>query len=296
MTVPTARFTKPALPPAALLAHLEAKGLVVADPVLAERALGRIGYYRLLIYMRPLQLPALPRRFKPGTTFEQILALYDLDRELRLLCLDAIERIEVALRAAIVNEVGVQRGPHFHVDPAQFQGNRRFQGIRQILADAKHLSITHYRSKYAIPPEPPIWCVTEALTFGEVSHLFGALHGSNQSLVARGFGFHERVLTSWFKALTTLRNVCAHHNRLWNAKHVVNQPLRPRRDRTVAAELGRPDTCYARLVVAYALLKAVDAAAPAWRDRLAALLGRQQPSPLAPMGFPADWLARPLWR
>lgn len=46
MTVPTAHFTKPALPPAALLAHLEAKGLVVADPVRAERALGRIEYYR----------------------------------------------------------------------------------------------------------------------------------------------------------------------------------------------------------------------------------------------------------
>ena len=92
MTVPTAHFSKPALPPAALLAHLQAKGLVVSDALLAERALARIGYYRLLIYMRPLQLPALPRRFMPGTTFEQILALYDLDRELRLLCLDAIER------------------------------------------------------------------------------------------------------------------------------------------------------------------------------------------------------------
>jgi abortive infection bacteriophage resistance protein len=105
-------YAKPALTPADLLAHLVARGLVVPHPIDALHALEYVGYYRLLIYMRPLQVedPAGVRRFVAGTTFEDVFALYNFDRELRLLCLDAVERIEVALRAAIVSQVAVPAG------------------------------------------------------------------------------------------------------------------------------------------------------------------------------------------
>lgn len=90
VTRPTTQYAKPALPPAALLAHLQGRGLAVPDPLRALAALEHIGYYRLLVYMRPLQ-QAPGKTFNPGVTFDDVLGLYEFDRELRLLCLDAIE-------------------------------------------------------------------------------------------------------------------------------------------------------------------------------------------------------------
>jgi hypothetical protein len=99
-------YTKPAKTPEDLLAHLEARGLRVKDRAAALSTLRSVGYYRLLIYMRALQSQP-SKAFAPGTSFENVVALYNFDRELRLLCLDAIERIEVALRASIVNSLSV---------------------------------------------------------------------------------------------------------------------------------------------------------------------------------------------
>ena len=88
--------------PIDLLAHLQTRGLTVHDQEAALHSLETVGYYRLLIYMRALQtMPG--KTFVAGTTFADIVTLYNFDRELRVLCLDAIERIEVALRASIVN-------------------------------------------------------------------------------------------------------------------------------------------------------------------------------------------------
>jgi abortive infection bacteriophage resistance protein len=72
-TRPLRPYTKPALGPQALLAHLKAKGLYVATPadgVAALQVLEHVDYYRLLSYMRPLQVfdATGVRTFRPGTT------------------------------------------------------------------------------------------------------------------------------------------------------------------------------------------------------------------------------------
>lgn len=92
-------FNKPALPVEDLVQFLINKGLAVSDHAHAKHSMAYIGYYRLKIYTRHFE--DANKRFRPGTTFEEILAVYEFDRGLRLLCLDAIERVEVALRACL---------------------------------------------------------------------------------------------------------------------------------------------------------------------------------------------------
>ena len=43
--------------------------------------------------------------FKEGASFDDVIARYDFDRNLRLILFDAIEIIEVALRAKIINHL-----------------------------------------------------------------------------------------------------------------------------------------------------------------------------------------------
>lgn len=285
-------YAKPARAPADLLAHLQGRGLAVPDPAQALRQLQTIGYYRLLIYMRPLQnLPA--KTFKPGVTFADVVRLYDFDRRLRLICLDAIERIEVALRAAINNELAVALGPHFYLDRRAFEHPKGFGAFQGKVRDARYLAIDHYRQHYDHPPAPPIWAVTEAVTFGTLSRLFADLVRPHRRLVARAFGYDETILVSWFRSVNGLRNKCAHHNRTWNAHMLVDQPRLAKR---IAAQFGpSQDRFYARAVVLGALLDGIDQGG-LWRRDLARHVREAQPlASAAAMGFPPGWEAMPFW-
>lgn len=95
--------------------------------------LERVDYYRLLNYMRPLQVTDASgvRRFRAGTTMHDVVALYEFDRRLRLLCMDAVERIEVALRAAIVCEVAVAEGPDFYTRRGYFTSADACEGFKR---------------------------------------------------------------------------------------------------------------------------------------------------------------------
>lgn len=72
--------------------------------------------------MRPFQHNDNRHQFKAGTKFSQLTRLYDLDRRLRLLIIDAIERTEVAVRAYISNTLGPKYGAHWYVDGTHFKG------------------------------------------------------------------------------------------------------------------------------------------------------------------------------
>jgi abortive infection bacteriophage resistance protein len=288
-------YNKPALTPPDLLAHLQARGLSCPDPVSALHRLEYVGYYRLLVYMRALQQvdPSTGRRtFLPGTAFEDVLHLYSFDRELRLLCMDAIERIEVALRAAIVSEVAVAHGPHFFLEPQHFERVAAFVEFYQTACrDKRYLAIRHYEQRYSAPELAPIWAIMEAITYGSLSRLFSGLKLTHRKAIARRFGYDETVLASWFRSLNLLRNMCAHHNRLWNAPMHVDQPVGARKLR---AELGRTDVLYARLVILAALLDVMGAGAE-WKRRLTDLLDRYPCVPRGVMGFPEGWRAREFW-
>ena len=288
-------YTKPALSPAALLAHVGSRGLTVPDSVAALHALEYIGYYRLLSYMRPLQQTDAAtgvRRFVAGTTFDDVLTLYSFDRELRLLCLAAVERIEVALRAAVVSEVAVRVGPHFHLDPTQFERTDSFVDFYQIARrEDRHLAVKHYLKRYCTPELPPIWAIMEALTFGALSRLFSGLVLQHRKVVALRFGYDETVLASWFRSINLVRNHSAHHGRLWNAPMHVDQPVAAKKLRS---EMMPTDRLYTRLVVLAALLEMIEPASD-WKRRLAGLIGRYPTVPLFQMGIPAGWEARPFW-
>lgn len=295
MAIPRLPYTKPALSPVDLLAHLGHRGLTVPNPLDALHALEYIGYYRLLIYMRPFQQtdPVTGvRHFTMGTTFDDVLTLYNFDRELRLLCLDAVERIEVALRAAIVSQVAVAEGAHFHMDPCNFDPISHFVDFYQTTRrEERHLAVKHYRQRYSTPELPPIWASMEALTFGALSRLFSGLALRHRKAVALRFGYDETVLSSWFRAVNLVRNICAHHSRLWNSPMHVDQPLAANKLR---AEMTPTDRLYARFVALAALLEMIDPASN-WKQRLIGLVARYPTVPLVAMGIPPGWHARPFW-
>lgn len=109
------------------LARLESHGLITECKAAALDYLQRIGYYRLSGYWYPMRMtdkdrstPKNPVRssdFIPGSRFEDAVRLYVFDKKLRLLALDALERIEMALRVDIAHLLG-ELDPLAHENPS----------------------------------------------------------------------------------------------------------------------------------------------------------------------------------
>jgi len=209
---------------------LKQRNLVINDAWLAEHFLKTIGYYRLKAYFQPFLVDnnETSDGFKANTTFSNILNLYVFDRELRLLIVDAIERIEVALRTALSNVMSNKYGSHWYLNRKLFANThlheRFLKEVAVYLKLSKEGFIKNYYSSYHSPEHPPSWVVVECLSFGTVSKAYANIQDRGvRKAVGDVLGQYSETIKSWMKALTYTRNVCAHHSRLWN-RFFINKP------------------------------------------------------------------------
>ncbi|MBI5898656.1 MAG: Abi family protein [Rhodocyclales bacterium] len=297
------KFDKPAIDADAQVALLRSRGLLIPGEARAKHYLRFIGYYRLAGYSLPLQVNYNAdgsHRFLDGVSFDDVLDLYVFDRKLRLAVMDALERIEVAFRAVLSQCMSERHGPHWYTDAGLFVPTYRHDKFIDVLkkdigddpakAAVRQTFIQHYYDKYGDPPLPPSWMVFEVLSFGTVSQVFKNLLRDQQKPIAKTFGLDGSVLASWLHAITYLRNLAAHHQRLWNRAYTI----KPIVAKQYAADLTDPRRFYAQAVMIEVLLKAVSPDTH-WGDRLAALLAEHPKVRADRLGFSADWQKRPVW-
>ena len=312
-------FNKPAETLSDLLLRLQARGVAVNNPSKAYEALSRIGYYRLSGYMLPFQTGRQPNphQFKPGTTLEHILALYELDQKLRGLMMLAIEPIEVAFRSAMCNKLALLHDPHWHINGNLFIATE-WPKLQESIANAldfdlvtnarktrarqgASLFLDHYYNKYTQPAMPPCWMLMEVASFGLVAKLYGLLDKqSDRKAVATEFVFPDRkpideaILRSWIHGLSVLRNRCAHHNRI--VHH--NLPFSPK----VPTNLSVSHLFQARnykvrefLVTTAILTRAVHSKSD-WVRKLYFLLDSTSGVDIeSALGFPSPWRGDRIW-
>lgn len=320
-------YTKPHLSFQEQLELLKSRGLDVTDDAAALSSLSRIGYYRLSAYWYSLRATSLAQDpitkkikvkredvFRPGSKFEHALELYVFDKRLRLLVLDAIERIEVGFRVEVSHLLG-SRDSFAHTNPAVLHGNftkklkssgktghqEWLDKYQQILSRSKEDFFKHYKQKYGMPL--PIWVSVELWDFGMLSTFFQGMTIADKTAVAAKYGVPDfQVLESWLRSLNFVRNVAAHHSRLWN-KNLVDQPKLPKHGEIKEFDpiVGIPDINARLYSVLCILLYMMRISSPnsTWPVRLRAMVDAF-PSvanlSVADMGFPTDWRTHDLWR
>ena len=307
-------YSKPATTIDEQIEMLRERGMI-GDDALMRRWLETVGYYRLSAYWLPFEVPAQApltrsKRFRPNTQFEVIVDIYMFDRRLRLLIMEAIERIEIALRSRWTNRLSLAHGAHAHMDPKVFQSGHdhimRLAGIAARTGESNEVFVEHYRKKYTEPFLPPLWVVTELMTFGELSKWVAATRDpSVKTAVAADLGLPTReALEGTLQLLSYIRNICAHHGRVWNRHTVKRLPnIRRFHDDLVVHESVTPsgrqiqpeNRIYNPLAVLARLLRhqSADTTFPA---RVRDLIEKRPPDQLEAMGFPKDWTNRPCWR
>ena len=224
-------YTKPYATAAQRVQHLRARGLLVPRPQVAARKIEEIGYERLRIYFlsrRDRSLAGKP--FLSGTTYKDILRLYECDSKLRNICFSEVGRFEIVFRNRISETLSARFGGHPYSEASAFKNlkarNERLQHALQTFNGSSDRRAKHYLDTYTAPTLPPIWVLKEFLTFGASARLYNALSTSVRTAIAADFGVSSLpVFDSWVVSFVDLRNVCAHHDRLFN-RRFQKQPQR----------------------------------------------------------------------
>jgi abortive infection bacteriophage resistance protein len=288
-------YTKAALTFEQQLHLLKERHLVVPDDERALRWLKNISYYRLSAYFLPFKTG---ESFRHCATFDLIAGLYIFDRKLRLTVLDAIERIEVALRTAVTYQLAHEHGPFGYADARNFAPNFNHQSFLNELHEERRRSketfVEHFAEKYTDEGNLPVWMATELLSFGVISRLFRALNPVLKAAIAQPFNVHHNVLGTWLHALSYVRNVCAHHQRLWNRTLAI-RPQIPTRSHNWPHEPTQNNKLYCVLVIINHLLKTTSPNCR-WKHRLISLFDNHPEVTLSAMCVPENWRAQSLWQ
>lgn len=306
---------------------LESRGLEVRDHEAAERALSVVGYYRISAYTHPFRVPLRPSvkghdqrlsQFLTGSDFDTVLALWEFDRRLRLVLLDALERFEIALRTAVAYHLGKRDkyghlnteslAPAFVEQPPLDSADRlskwdrwilEYNGRQEAASEEAFVSWFNYRYEGKLP----IWVAVEILQWGQLSQLYGGMRVDDRETIAATFGLKSsKQLRSWIASMNDVRNLCAHHARLWN-RVLVKQASRPREGEVPDLDhlLTLSDSQRARLYPTVAIMVWMTRGIihmPEWVDVLKSHLSTFPLSPavsLESAGFPSGWQDLNLW-
>lgn len=217
-------FKKVAFTKEQQLQQLKDRGLIIANDVKALKYLSHISYYRLGEYWYVMQSDKEKHIFKPNSKFEDVVALYNFDAELRILLFEVIEKIEISLRTKLIYHLSHE------IDPWWFQNFDLFTNSRALVKTLSNLEEEVSRSKDRTIKDhlkkhkddlrfPPAWKSLEHTSFGALSKLYGNLKPTIKSkdIIAQEFGaVNHTYLPSWLQSIAQIRNYCAHHSRLWN--------------------------------------------------------------------------------
>ncbi len=230
------QYRKQPLSSAEMLLLLKSRDLIVPNEERAIRYLDTIGYYRLSGYMYPLQSADRSHRFVKGTSFDDIVRAYKFDKRLRAIVMEYMERVEVVLRAKLTNYYSLEYGFFWYTDENLI--DKKYKGqwhdllgqLQKNFEVPKELFLKTFKRNYPNEPFPPSQMALETLSLGELARLFRALTTDKAKLqIAAEFRQAPATLDTWFLWLANVRNICAHHGRLWNRIMSADRPTIPSR-------------------------------------------------------------------
>ncbi len=211
--------------------------------------------------------------------------------------MNAAEHLEVSIRTQWAYQLAHSYGPHAHLRADIFKNDgihqRCLSKLKEELARSHETFIEHYQNNYADAALPPIWAVVEVMSLGQLSKwVSGLTHGQDRQAIAENYGIDEIVLTSFLHHLTIVRNVCAHHGRLWNRRFGFQAKI-PKKPQRLHQSLNpqQPKHIYNTLVMLEYMMNIISPDHH-WKGHLLSLFEKHPIVRKNAMGFPIGWRSR----
>jgi abortive infection bacteriophage resistance protein len=306
---------KPAYTIADQLQLLKSRGMLFRDEPQAAHILKNISYYRLKGYWWDMQSDYTLHTLTPNTYFEDIVDRYNFDRQLRLILFDAIERIEIALRTKMIYHMSVSYGGLWYLDPALF-GNttitlndgtvktihqKTVDELKKEVVRSQESFIKDHRFRYP-NQDADAWKTLEVASMGTLSKLYKNLKHQlpEKSAIANEMGLNlHSELSSWLEAIAYIRNIIAHHSRLWS-RNMVKKPteqLNNPMGQWFTSQLTQVQTKKPFLIIS-SMLYLCNMVAPSHqiRTKILELINSNPQIPVYKLGFLNNWQNEPLWQ
>lgn len=281
---------------------LTERGLSIPKVDRARKYLATIGYFRLTGYMYHLQENDGSHQFKEGISFNDIILHYHFDKKLRAIINEYLERIEVALRSKLTDYYCINHGFYWFTQYDLYDDKNAYDSINaEITArfiEPQERFLKYFKRKYTSETLPPSNMAMEILTMGKLSRLYRGLSNDSEKIsIAKDFGLPSVILSSWFIYLNNVRNICAHHGRLWNRGITADRPTIPNRKKyQFNGEL--PDdfnrSCYGVIAMIDRLLSKINVS-NRFIEKVIGLIEEYPSVNTRFMGFPNDWKEDAAW-
>jgi len=266
---------------------------------MVRNLLKQVGYYRLSSYWHPFFENKQEKIFKNNTPFEKIYDLYKFDKELRKFVLGELEQIEINIRSKMIYVLSTEYNPFWLGDEALFIDKNTHKNILSKIKMEVDRSDEHFilsfKSKFS-NEIPPSFITLEILSFGTISKIYSNLKRNRaKKCIASEFALPDVVFESWLHSLVYIRNLSAHHARLWNRIFSV-KPILPKSISNIwlsNVEVSNNRLFFFLSIMLY-LSNAIEPKNTLKQD-LYSLFEKYPSIDKAAMGFPAGWQKEPLW-
>lgn len=279
---------------------LKDAGMSVSSDEKAAKYLQKVGYYRLRGYTYTFY-DNNAKQYRSGTSFANIIKLYEFDTKLSNLLFSYLSIIEVSLRVRLTESLLIYGDSLILTDPTPFKNKQIYwQNNAAISSEIgrshdvfiKH-NFIHHNGKI------PLWAAVEVLSFGTLSRIIKNLSTGSGSAYAKLSGYYKfkskkgnmvtpsnNTLTSWIKSLVILRNTCAHNARIYNKPFNITPEI-------IKADKVVPQPSHSGLYELILAMKYLRPDNTSWEDfssNLKLLLMEYGSFiKLSAINFPADW-------
>ena len=292
---------------------LERRGMLFRDKNFAVGCLKRISYFRLKAYWWDMQRDPVNHIFNSGCYFEEVIERYEFDNALRKILFTAIDTIEIALRTKLIYHMSQAYGGLWYLDGNLFNNARQHASqllhLQKEFAESGEVFAKDYRRQHPnqiqngwqSDEDPDAWIILEVATLGDLSKLYKNIGHQlpAKAQIANDFGLSiHSDLASWLEAVAYLRNIVAHHSRLWS-RNMVKRPSEPLNPQHTWLSRQLTDTETKRpFYIITTMIYLCDAVAPdnTLRKDIYRLLKKYCHLPMQRMGFFDGWQQEPIWQ
>ena len=275
--------------------------MLIKDERKASLYLSHISYFRLKGYWRDMQTDTL---FTPNSYFEDVIARYNFDRQLRLILFDAIEFIEIALRTKLIYHLSQAYGGLWYLDDTLVIDKAKhadcLADLQNEFARSGEGFVKEFRAKHPTD-NPDVWIIFEVASFSTLSKIYSNLKPTlpQKSRITHEFGLNSiNHLSSWLAAISYMRNVIAHHSRVFG-RDILKRPVLPKKTRNKWLQFEiTPIQEKKPYVVISTMIYLCNAINPAneVKTKLLSLFQSNPNIPIYKMGFFNNWQQEPIWK
>ena len=207
-----------------LIDYLISKNVIVNDRELALKNIEKYSYYSIINGYKAV-FKDENNNYNANTSFEEIFALYEFDKNIKAIFLKYTLEIEVIIKSLMSNTLAEEYGVEDYLKLENFDDNANeelvnvfIEKIEKEIDDnyIKHPAIKHYKDTYNFVPP---FVLTKILTFGAISRYYSLLKQSDRQKISKYFKLSDKLLRQILINLTMVRNISAHSDRLFNYRN-----------------------------------------------------------------------------